>query len=138
MRMRMNRLPLLLSLLALAALGPVACGGGDDDQSPEASQTKTTHYEPQTKIKRLKIGTHYQPCGSRGRYRFAVVKGDVSCRAARGVMRGWVNGRFPGPWGCDGPDSEVVCLNEGGEMIMAVCCGTTSRWIKHRVRYSKK
>jgi hypothetical protein len=40
---RMKNLALLLSLLALAALGLVACGGGDDDdQSAAASETETS------------------------------------------------------------------------------------------------
>jgi hypothetical protein len=36
------KLARLLSLLALGALGLVACGGGDDDQSGAASETDTT------------------------------------------------------------------------------------------------
>jgi hypothetical protein len=41
MRTRMNKPALLLSLLALGALGLVACGG-DDDQTTAASETETT------------------------------------------------------------------------------------------------
>ena len=48
MRTRMNKPALLLSLLALAALGLVACGGDDDDQTTAASETKTTRDDDQT------------------------------------------------------------------------------------------
>jgi hypothetical protein len=41
-RTRIKKLALLLSLLALGALGLVACGGDDDDQSGAASETDTT------------------------------------------------------------------------------------------------
>jgi hypothetical protein len=41
--MRMRKLALLLlSLLALGALGLVACGGGDDDETTAASESETT------------------------------------------------------------------------------------------------
>jgi hypothetical protein len=43
MRTRMKKLALLLSLLALGALGLVACGGGDDeDSAPEAKASADT------------------------------------------------------------------------------------------------
>ena len=38
----MRRLALLLSLLALGALGLIACGGGDDDETTAASESETT------------------------------------------------------------------------------------------------
>ena len=38
----MRRLAPLLSLLALGALGLIACGGGDDDQTAAAPETETT------------------------------------------------------------------------------------------------
>ncbi len=123
----MKRLALPLSLLALAALGLVACGGGDDDRVTAASETKTTRDEPAADEK---------SCGRFGRYEFAVVEGDVSCRVARVVMRGNAHGRLPGYWSCGGgPDSRWVCVNEaqglneivgdpGIEIIVAWCCGT--------------
>jgi hypothetical protein len=40
--MRVRKLALLLTLLALGALGLVACGGGDDDESTAASESETT------------------------------------------------------------------------------------------------
>ena len=43
----MKKLALLLSLLALGALGLVACGGGDDDETTAASATPITdEYNP--------------------------------------------------------------------------------------------
>jgi plastocyanin len=42
MSTRMNKPALLLSLLALAALGLVACGGDDDDQTTATSETETS------------------------------------------------------------------------------------------------
>jgi hypothetical protein len=130
-RMRMKKLALLLSLLALGALGLVACGGGDDDQTTAASETKTTRDEPT----RDELAAGAKSCGSSGRYEFAVVDGDVECRVARGVIRGMVRNRLPGFWSCAGPDSEVVCVNEAhglneivgdpaSETIVAWCCGT--------------
>ena len=41
-RKRMKKLALLLSLLALGALGFVACGGGDDNGSDESASAATT------------------------------------------------------------------------------------------------
>jgi hypothetical protein len=142
----MKKPALLLSLLALGALGLVACGGGDDDGVTAASKTKTTRDGPaadnksETKTTRDELIANTKSCGSFGRYGFAVVEGDVSCRVARGVMRAnsldppppggkdrGVEGqprRFPGSWSCNGPDSEWVCLNEAQEMIVAWCCGT--------------
>jgi hypothetical protein len=123
-----NKPALLLSLLALGAIGLVACGGGDDDQTTAASETKTTRDAPATDEK---------SCGRFGRYEFEVVEGDVSCRVARGVMRAnSIGTTMPGYWNCvGGPDSRWVCVNEahglneivgdpGSEIIVAWCCGT--------------
>jgi hypothetical protein len=177
----MNRPALLLSLLALAAVGLVACGGDHDDQSAAASGTETTRDElaadrtpvaptpakygtklvpkgtgkkaaraqrkagitvksPQIKATRAeqrqeRKARNNKSCGRFGRYKFAVVEGDVSCRVARGVMRansvdppppGGPGGppRMPGSWSCDGPDAWWVCVNEAEETIVAWCCGT--------------
>ena len=38
-----EKLALLLSLLALGALGLIACGGGDDDETTAASETLIAH-----------------------------------------------------------------------------------------------
>jgi plastocyanin len=116
MRTRMNKLALLLSLLALGALGLVACGGGDDDdQSAAASESETTTDE----LAADNTADH-KSCGRVGRYRFAVVDGDVSCRVARRVMRAnSIPRTMPGSWSCGGSDAEWVCVNEAGEMIKA-------------------
>jgi hypothetical protein len=71
----MNKPALLLSLLALAALGLVAFGG-DDDQTIAASETETTRDVLAAN------NTDYKPCGYFGRYKFAV-EGFVSQGAAR-------------------------------------------------------
>jgi hypothetical protein len=146
MRTRINKPALLLSLLALGALGLVACGGDDDDQTTAASETKTTRDDDQTTGTPVTettrdelaadIAADNKSCGRFGyRYKFAVVEGDVSCRVARGVMRGnahrtpatspWP--RLPGSWSCDGPDARWVCVNEAEETIVAWCCGTIQR-----------
>jgi hypothetical protein len=151
---RMKKPALLLSLLALGALGLVACGGGDDDQTTAASETetsidsaavgalKTEHQIARARRLALASNTAYnKSCGFWGRsrvYRFVVVEGDASCRAARGVMRGLGNfGRPPGSWRCIGDDSEWTCVNEAGQMIMAwVTCRNRSPcpgWIKRSV-----
>jgi hypothetical protein len=97
----------------------------------------------ETKTTRDKLVADNKYCGRFGRYKFAVVEGDVSCRMARGVMRAnsldppppggkdrGVEGqprRFPGSWSCDGPDAYWVCLNEAEEIGVAWCCGTNQR-----------
>ena len=123
----MKKPALLLSLLALGALGLVACGGGDDDGVTAASKTKTTRDGPAADEK---------SCGRFGRYEFAVVEGDVSCRVARGVMRGNIGpSRTPGFWICYGSETDPACVNDphgsnetvsdhSSEMILAWCCGT--------------
>ena len=105
---------LALVALALGALGLVACGDGDDDQTTAASET--TSDEPAADNK---------SCGRFDRYQFAVVNGDVSCRVAQGVMRAnSIPRKMPGSWSCSGPDALWVCINEAGETIVAWCCGT--------------
>jgi hypothetical protein len=145
MRTRMNKPALLLSLLALGALGLVACGGGDDDdQSAAASETKTSNdsaavrdFEAERRIARARRRelaadntADHKSCGRFGRYRFAVAEGDVSCRVARRVMRANAcphsgipgchsSPKMPGSWSCGGSDAKWVCVNEAGEMIKA-------------------
>jgi hypothetical protein len=125
--MRMKKLALLLSLLALGALGLVACGGGDDDQITAAPET--TQGEPAADNK---------SCGSSGRSRLAVV-GGVPCDVARNVMRVYgVQERNPGFWKCYGGEANPVCINEahglnetvgdpGSEVIVGWCCGVPQR-----------
>jgi hypothetical protein len=107
----MKKLALLLSLLALGGLGLVACGGGDDDQVTAASGTETTRDDPAADKK---------SCGSIGRYRFAVVYGDISCHVVRGVVRDFVpDGEPPASWFCDGSDAEWSCVNEAEDAFTA-------------------
>jgi hypothetical protein len=111
----MKKLALLLSLLLLGALGLVACGGDDDDRSAAASETETT-----TDELAADNTADNKSCGRFGRYRFAVVEGDVSCRAARRVMRAnSIPRTMPDSWSCGGSDAKWVCVNEAGEMIKA-------------------
>jgi hypothetical protein len=126
---RMKRLALLPSLLALGALGLVACGGGDDDQTTAASGTRPTQGEPAADNK---------SCGSFGRSRLAVV-GGVPCDVARNVMRVYgVQERNPGFWKCYGSEANPVCINEAhglnetvgdpsSEVIVGWCCGVSQR-----------
>ena len=109
------KLALLLSLLALGALGLVACGGGGDDQTTAASETETPDDA---------LAAESKSCGVYGRWRLAVVKGGISCREARRVMRGVSHGGYgvrgvPDGWICMGGDQPVLCDSEAGERIRA-------------------
>jgi hypothetical protein len=87
----MNRPALLMSLLALAALGLVACGGGDDDQTTAASKTKTAGSEKKSAAD--EPAAEKKPCGKLGRWRL-VVEGDISCPAMeRRRLPGFATGR---------------------------------------------
>jgi hypothetical protein len=149
-RTRMRKLALLLSLLALGALGLVVFEGGDDETTAK-SETVTSgegyvdlrsYYSQGSKTR----AADYKSCGSFGRYRFAVVEGDISCRGARGVMEGFVStpasvegggaaaDRLPGGWMCDG-DASVDCFNHGGRAPLDVVQICTPRCIAdHRTR----
>jgi hypothetical protein len=132
-----TRLALLLSLLALGALGLVACGGGDDDQTTAAFKTKTTRDEPAADSKSApdELAADNKSCGYVSRWKLVVVVGDVPCRVARGVMRGNIfHDRTPGFWICYGSETDPACINEAhrlnetvgdpsSEMILAWCCG---------------
>jgi hypothetical protein len=135
-RTRMNKPALLLSLLALGALGLVACGGDDDDQTTAASKTETEtsidsaavrDFEAERQAARVRWGelaadntADYKSCGRVGRYRFAVAKGDVSCRVGRRVLRAnSIPREMPGSWSCGGSDAGGACVNEAGETIIS-------------------
>lgn len=104
----MKKLALLLSLLALGALGLFACGGGDNDEATAASATETRDDAADSKS-----------CGAYERWRLAVVRG-MSCREARRVIHDYVYQR-PTPVGliCNGGDQPVECRSEAGETIRA-------------------
>jgi plastocyanin len=135
----MNRPALLLSLLALGALGLVACGGGDDEDS--ATEAKVSA-DTTTATARPDTTADNKSCGRFDRYRFAVAEGDVACRAARRVMRANSNTsrKMPGSWSCGGDDSKWVCVNEAGEMIKAYVTCNANRLAhgdRNRSRWSR-
>jgi hypothetical protein len=97
------------SLLALGALGLIACGGGDDET--------TTSVVTET------VTVAQNSCGMYTRWTL-VVQGDVSCAEARRVFRAHVNVKpLPSDWNCLGPEGEVVCTNPPDLLISATCCG---------------
>jgi hypothetical protein len=101
-----TKLALLLSLLALGALGLVACGGGDDDETAAPSATETT--DNRTTDDALAVDK--RSCGTFGRWRLTVVEGDISCPGTRRVMRDLAHdGDPPASWICSGPDGRIVC-----------------------------
>ena len=126
----MKKLALLLSLLALGALGLVACGGGDDDETTAASATETT--DDRTTDDALAADS--KSCGASERWRLAAVKGGVSCREARRVVRGVAYGGsgvrgVPDGWICTGGDQTVRCGSKAGERIRApVRKAVVRRW----------
>jgi hypothetical protein len=102
----MRKLALMLSLLALGALGLTSCGGGNDDDTIAASAAETpvaSEADPARK-----------PCRPFSFYRLAVDKGDISCRGGRRVILDLANNRLPGSWSCTGLDADVVCTKEPG------------------------
>ena len=107
---------LALLLLALGALGLVACGGGDDDETAAASATETT--DDRVSCGDVRVNGPYPPM------KIAVVEGNVSCRVARGVMEDLYRGRgrladaehspapfylVRGSWRCGGTDGAQAC-----------------------------
>ena len=106
-----TKLALLLMLLALGALGLVACGGGDDDQTTAASATETTAAsETETQVTAcgdVRVNGPYQLM------KVAVIEGDVACRVARGVVEDFwaqgASGLVRGSWRCDGSDFLADC-----------------------------
>ncbi len=101
---------LLLSLLALGALGLVACGEGDGDQAAVASEGETTREE---------LAADNKSCGAflpdhDPPFRLAVVEGDISCPVARRVMHDWAYDRLPRSWSCLGPEANVLCTKRPG------------------------
>jgi hypothetical protein len=109
----MTKLALLLSLLVLGAIGLVACGAGDDDETAAAT-TETTD----SRITYDELAGDFadnKSCGAYGRYRLAVVEGDISCPEARRVMHGALYDSLPGAWFCGGSDAAMSCVSGGGD-----------------------
>jgi hypothetical protein len=112
-----TRPALLLSLLALGALGLLAFEGGDAEATAK-SETETAgegyvdlrpYYSQASKTRA--VDRRY--CGSYGRWNWWV-EGDISCRAARRVIRFMNVGRAPElGWICGGGDARPVCFHRG-------------------------
>ena len=115
----MKKLALLLSLLALGAVGLVACGGDDDDEATAASATETTDDgNPYDYDELAADPADNKSCGTAERRRLTVVEGDFSCREARRLMHRVAYNRLPYQWGCSGPEGATggyeVCTNLPG------------------------
>jgi hypothetical protein len=121
----MKKRALLPSLLALGALGLVACGGGDDDETSVASEIETT---VESHGEAIRPQVYAGGCPSDDPIlRLEVVEGDVPCRVAHRVMQDYGETilRTPPPvavgdWRCSGqPDRPLVCEKNPGETVTA-------------------
>ncbi len=115
----MKKLALLLSLLALGALGLTACGGDDDDQATAASESETTgDGNPYDYDELAADPADNKFCGTSERWRLTVVEGDFSCREARRLMHRVAYNRLPYQWRCSGPEGATggyeACTNLPG------------------------
>jgi hypothetical protein len=129
----MTKLALLLSLLALGALGLVGGGCDDDDETTAGSETETSidrspssapasaSVRVEETINRARPADKTS-CGTYGRWRLTVFEGDLAsrgeaaswCPVARRVMHGVEYNRLPGSWICSGPDGDIHCSKELG------------------------
>jgi hypothetical protein len=129
-----TRPALLLSLLALGALGLLAFEGGDAEATAK-SETETAgegyvdlrpYYSQASKTRA--VDRRY--CGSYGRWNWWV-EGDISCRAARRVIRLMVYASLPASWICGGGDTRPVCFTrepgDGIKIIGRFCADWHSR-----------
>ena len=99
----MRKLALLLSLLALGALGLVACGGCDDDEITAASATPITDDgNPYDYDELAADPADNKSCGTAAGRSLMVVEGDISCRGARRLMHRVASNRLPYQWRCCG------------------------------------
>jgi hypothetical protein len=112
-------LALLLALPTLGALGLVACGGGDEDESTAVSATEIT--DPRTTYDELAADpADNKFCGpaEHEHWKLTVVEGDISCREARRLMHRVAYNRLPYQWRCIGPEGATggyeVCTNLPG------------------------
>ena len=129
----MRRLALLLSLLALGALGLTACGGGDDDEVTAASETENTDDgNPYDYDELAADPADNQSCGNPGGRGLTVVEGDISCREVRGLMHRVGDNRLPYQWRCSGPEGAT-----GGYEVCTNMPGTSSR-IVIKVRFGRE
>jgi hypothetical protein len=112
----MRTLALMLSLLALGALGLIDCDGGDDETTA-GSETETAGDEVPLSTP-PEWAADKKSCGKHDRWRLRVV-GPVSCPAAHRVLRGVIHQGPPGSWFCGGPDARIDCTKEPGLVIKA-------------------
>ena len=122
---------LLLSLLALGALGLVACGGGDDDETTATSATEIT--DDRTTYDELAADpADNKSCGVSESRGLTVVEGDFSCREARRLMHRVAYNRLPYQWRCIGPEGAT-----GGYEVCRNLPGASSR-IVMRVQFPRR
>ncbi len=128
-----TKVALFLGLLALGALGLVACGGGDDDQTTAASATVT-----------MRDGNRYdelaadpadnKSCGTaEGVWRLTVVDGDISCPETRRLMHRVAYNRLPYQWRCIGPEAAT-----GGYEVCTNLPGASSRIVIRVIRFARR
>ena len=105
----MKKLTLLLSLLALGALGLVACGGGDAQATAASGTEATAAPETETTVSVSRFGG--KSCRALGAHdpndppvRVEVVEGYFRCRVARRVLRGEHRA-----WSCHLRPHRLVC-----------------------------
>jgi hypothetical protein len=97
------------SLMELGALGLVGCGGDDD---------KTVTSEPSpTATEAVKL--EKKSCGRYTRWTLEV-EGNISCREARRLFRGFTYGKFPPGWSCSGPELTGGCTKHPSEQPLEI------------------
>jgi hypothetical protein len=113
-RTQMRKLALLLSLLALGALGLVVFEGRDD-KTTVGSETETAG-DGYVNLRPSYRQGFKKSCGKFGLWSLVVIDrayslAEVSCREARDVMDGFVDHSLPSGWSCSGPDAYVECFD---------------------------
>ena len=124
-----TRFALLLSLLAFAALGAVAC---DDDETATA-ETEVITSDVGQDPGRVVVAGRPNACGDyrRGpgaiRVSIEVFQGVVRCREARRVLKNfYTHPRSTPPWSCVGYGVEMVqCTQPGGAFRGILGCRVT-------------
>ena len=129
----MRKPALLLSLLALGALGLVACGGGDDDDDETTAASATEIPDVRATYDELAADpADNKSCGVSERRGLTVVEGDISCRQARRLMHRVAYNRVPYRWRCIGPEGAT-----GGYEVCTNLPGASSR-IVIKVRFGRE